>query len=284
MERNSTQFMGVELEPALDHARGRLGAFVGADPDDLAFVPNATTGVNTVLRSLEPTSQPGDEILTTDHDYNACLNAHRAASRREPARGGRGARPVPAARRRRGRATRSWLRSPRAPGWWSSTTSPARPALVLPDRAASWPGWPSAASTRSSTARTRRAWCRSTSTRSAPPTTPATATSGCARRRAAGFLHVRRDRQAGIRPLVIIHGANSPRRDRSRFPARVRLGRHGRPDRLPVDSRRARLHGRPASTAAGRRSCAGIGSWSWSVAGRCSKPSARRAPHRRPTR
>ena len=46
---------------------------MGADAQDLVFVPSATAGVNTVLRSLA--FQPGDELLVTDQEYNACRNA-----------------------------------------------------------------------------------------------------------------------------------------------------------------------------------------------------------------
>src|SRR5437764_385208 len=72
LEREPVRFMLRELPPLLDEARAAVGRFVGADPDDLAFVPNATTGVNAVLRSLD--FAPGDELLTTDQAYNACKN------------------------------------------------------------------------------------------------------------------------------------------------------------------------------------------------------------------
>lgn len=73
LERQPLQFLVRELEPALDSARTALAEFVGAEPDDLVFVPNTTTGVNTVLRSL--TFAPGDELLVTNQEYNASRNA-----------------------------------------------------------------------------------------------------------------------------------------------------------------------------------------------------------------
>ncbi len=73
MEAEPVRFLSRELDDRLDVARQALAAFIGADPDDLAFVANATSGVNAVLRSLA--FAPGDELLTTDHAYAACRNA-----------------------------------------------------------------------------------------------------------------------------------------------------------------------------------------------------------------
>jgi len=84
MERDPIDFFVRACEPLLDEARGRLAEFLHADADDLAFVDNATAGANTVLRSLD--FRPGDELLTTDHLYNACGNALRAAAERAGAR------------------------------------------------------------------------------------------------------------------------------------------------------------------------------------------------------
>lgn len=73
IEREPVAFLGREIGERLDEARDALAAFLRASSADLVFVPNATTGVSSVLRSLE--LAPGDELLTTSHAYNACRNA-----------------------------------------------------------------------------------------------------------------------------------------------------------------------------------------------------------------
>ncbi|MDG2147911.1 MAG: aminotransferase class V-fold PLP-dependent enzyme [Planctomycetota bacterium] len=78
LERNPMDFLLRAYEPLLDTARERLAEFVGADSESIAFVSNPTTGVNTLLRSM--TFKPGDEILITDHGYNACSNAARSVA------------------------------------------------------------------------------------------------------------------------------------------------------------------------------------------------------------
>lgn len=74
-EVNPDRFIRETLPPALREAAGRLAPFLGAQADDITFVDNATAGVNAILRSLD--FEAGDEILTTDHAYNAVLNAIR---------------------------------------------------------------------------------------------------------------------------------------------------------------------------------------------------------------
>ncbi len=70
LERQPVDFVVRRLPGLIAEARARLALEVGAAADDLVFVPNATTGVNIVARSLN--LQPGDVVLATDHEYGAC--------------------------------------------------------------------------------------------------------------------------------------------------------------------------------------------------------------------
>ena len=73
LEAQPVRFYEREVSGLLTQARQRLAEFVNASPDDLGLVTNATTGVNTVLGAI--TLGRGDELLVTDHEYNACRNA-----------------------------------------------------------------------------------------------------------------------------------------------------------------------------------------------------------------
>ena len=70
-------FFVRRLEDELDAAGEVLGRFLGADPAGLVPMPNATTGMNAVARSLP--LEPGDEVLLTSHEYGAVRRVWQAA-------------------------------------------------------------------------------------------------------------------------------------------------------------------------------------------------------------
>ncbi len=59
----------------MTEARTVLADYLHTDQSKLAFVTNATMGVNAVTHSLRSWLQPGDEVLTTNHEYGACNHA-----------------------------------------------------------------------------------------------------------------------------------------------------------------------------------------------------------------
>jgi len=80
LEAEPVRFMECDLEPLWERARGAVATFVGASPASIAFVANATSGIGAVLRSLQ--FAPGDELLTTNHEYPGSRNALAYVARR----------------------------------------------------------------------------------------------------------------------------------------------------------------------------------------------------------
>lgn len=213
LEAEPITFFVRDLEAMLDQARGGLARFVGASTENLVFVPNATAGVNTVLRSLR--LKPGEELLVTNHEYNACRNALEFAAERSGTRTVVVQIPFP-------------IRSPTEVLEPIVNGITQRTRLVLLDHVTSQTGLilPLKEIIRELSERGIEVLVDGAH---APGMIPlnleklgATYYTGnchkwlCAPKGAA-FLYVRPDRQKEIRPLSISHGANSPRKDRSRF-------------------------------------------------------------------
>lgn len=70
LESQPVRFLIREMEGLHEASRRKAAAFVNSLPEDMVFVSNATAAVNTVFRSLK--LEPGDEILITNHIYPAC--------------------------------------------------------------------------------------------------------------------------------------------------------------------------------------------------------------------
>ena len=73
LESDPVRFFEREAFENMNIASRELSKFLNAEPDGMTFCQNATSGVNTVLRSL--ILNQGDEIIIPNHSYQACWNA-----------------------------------------------------------------------------------------------------------------------------------------------------------------------------------------------------------------
>jgi len=213
LEREPLRFLMREFEPLLDRARNELAAFIGTSGDELAFVPNATTGVNAVLRSLS--FAPGDELLTTNQEYNACRNTLDFVASRTGAKVIVADVPFP-------------IELPEQVVEAVIKCISPQTKLALLDHVVSQTGliFPikqlvNELAQRGIDVLVDGSHAPGMIALNLDEIGAAYYTGNCHKwlcaPKGAGFLYVRRDKQDAIRPTTISHGANSPRTDKSRF-------------------------------------------------------------------
>jgi isopenicillin-N epimerase len=213
LEQQPVRFFVDEFEALWDAARAEVARFVGARMEDVVFVRNATEGVNILLRAFPLAA--ADEVLVTDHEYNACRNALEAVCAERAARVRVVSIPFP--------LTEAAVLMER----FLDAIGP-RTRLALLDHVTSPTGLvlPVAELGRALAARGVEVIVDGAH---GPGLVPVELerlgvlgyAGNCHKwlcaPKGAGLLYVRSDFQARVRPLIISHGANSTRTDRSRF-------------------------------------------------------------------
>lgn len=213
LEREPVAFFLREYEALLDEARAAIAAFVGAVAEDVVMVTNATAGVSAVVASWP--LRAGDEILALDHGYPACLNALRAACARSGAQLRLCALPCPIAGPEEALAAVLAATTPSTRYCLlDAVTSPS--AMVLPVDAIVAALRARGVETLVDAAHAPGMIPQDLNAIGAAWTTANLHKWLCAPKGAA-LLHVRRDVQDSLAPLVVSHGWSAPRADRPRL-------------------------------------------------------------------
>ena len=69
LEFEPVKHLAYDIYQYLKESRYALSEYVNCDKDDIAYFPNPSTALNTLIRSLD--LKEGDQILTTNHEYGA---------------------------------------------------------------------------------------------------------------------------------------------------------------------------------------------------------------------
>jgi isopenicillin-N epimerase len=84
LERQPVEFLSRQVPDLLAEARQELARYLNVEANDVVYFPNPTTAINMVVRNLD--LQPGDEILSTNHEYGAMDRTWRFMCRKSGAK------------------------------------------------------------------------------------------------------------------------------------------------------------------------------------------------------